>query len=68
MFSMGVFLVVTLSFEEVASIVDCAFWNDDFIEDVSLLYVWLWEIDGYSDCVEVLDGMNKLIDDSSEDA
>ena len=38
-FSMGVFLVVTLSFEEVESIVDCAFCNDDYIADISLLYV-----------------------------
>ena len=50
------------------SIVDCAFSDDDFIEDISLLYVSLWEIDGYSDCVEVLDGMNKLFTDSSEDS
>ena len=57
-----------LSFEEIEYIVDCVFSIDDPRDDVSLLYVWLCEIDGYSDCVEVLDGINELIDDSSEDA
>ena len=67
MFPMCVLRVGTLSFEEVESTIDCAFWTDDSMDDVSLLYAWVWEIDGYSDYVEVLDGINELIDDSSED-
>ena len=66
MFCIYMSLVWALSFEKLESVVDCAFWIDDSHEDVALLYVWLWEIDGYSECVEVMDGMNELIDDSSE--
>ena len=55
------------SFEKVESIVDYAFWIDDPHEDVALLYALLWESDGYAECDKVMDGMNKLIDDSLED-
>ena len=68
MFCKCMSLVGSLSFEKLECVVDCDFWIDDPHEDVALFYVWLWEIDGYSKYVEVLDEMNKLIDDSSEDA
>ena len=56
-----------MSCEGLESIVDCAFWIDDSTEDVSLLYVWLCEIDGYSDCVDFLDVINELVYDYSLD-
>ena len=67
MFFMYVLLVEVISCEGLESIVDCAFWIDDPTEDISLLYVWLYEIDGYSNCVEFLDEINELVHDSSLD-
>ena len=41
--------MISIVFRKDWSVAYCVFWMDGPHEDVALLYVWLWESDGYAE-------------------